>query len=36
MVVWRIKDVKMKKHLPFRRESSILFIEERVAVDNVV
>ena len=32
VVVWV---VKMKEHLPFRREFNILCIENRVAVDRV-
>ena len=36
MVVCTSRDVKMKEHLPFRREFSRFFIEGRVVVDSTV
>ena len=36
LVVCSSRVVKMKKHLPFCREFSILCIEDRVVVDHVV
>ena len=36
VVVCASKVVKMKVHLPFRKELSILCIENRVVVDRVV
>ena len=36
VVVYTSRVVKMKEHLPFCREFSILCIEDRVVVDRVV
>ena len=35
MVVYTSRAGKMKKHLPFCREFSILYIEDRIVIDAV-